>query len=49
MDTLQVKNQKACVWYKKEAAKQTWSVGTLQRKISSQYYYRMLQTQKKGL
>ena len=36
-------------WYEKEAAKQTWSVRTLQRNISSQYYYRMLKTQKKEL
>lgn len=27
-------------------AEQTWSVRTLQRNISSQYYYRMLKTQK---
>ena len=33
-------------WYEKEAAEQTWSVRTLQRNISSQYYYRMLKTQK---
>ena len=36
-------------WYEKEAAEQTWSVRTLQRNISSQYYYRMLKTQKKEL
>lgn len=36
-------------WYEKEVAEQTWSVRTLQRNISSQYYYRMLQTQKKEL
>ena len=28
---------------------QAWSVRTLQRNVSSQYYYRMLQTQKKDL
>ena len=33
----------------KEAIEQTWGVRTLQRNISSQYYYRMLQTQKKDL
>ena len=33
-------------WYEKEAAEQTWSVRTLQRNILSQYYYRMLKTQK---
>lgn len=36
-------------WYEREAASQTWSVRTLQRNISTQYYYRMLQTQKKEL
>lgn len=46
---LQVNDAKARAWYEKEAAEQTWSVRTLQRNISSQYYYRMLQTQKKEL
>lgn len=46
---LQVEDKKARDWYEKEAAEQTWSVRTLQRNISSQYYYRMLQTQKKEL
>ena len=43
---LQVKDSEARAWYEKEAAEQTWSVRTLQRNISSQYYYRMLKTQK---
>lgn len=43
---LQVEDEVARDWYAKEAAEQTWSVRTLQRNISSQYYYRMLQTQK---
>lgn len=46
---LQVNDAKARAWYEKEAAEQTWSVRTLQRNISSQYYYRMLQTQKQDL
>lgn len=46
---LQVTDKAARDWYEKEAAEQTWSVRTLQRNISSQYYYRMLQTQKKEL
>ena len=46
---LQVKDHDARAWYEKEAAEQTWSVRTLQRSISSQYYYRMLKTQKKEL
>ncbi|HBZ64255.1 MAG TPA: DUF1016 domain-containing protein [Lachnospiraceae bacterium] len=46
---LQVKDPEARDWYEKEAGEQTWSVRTLQRNISSQYYYRMLKTQKKEL
>lgn len=46
---LQVKDKKAREWYEKESVEQTWSVRTLQRNISSQYYYRMLRTQKKEL
>lgn len=42
---LQVKDKAARDWYEKESLEQTWSVRTLQRNISSQYYYRMLQTQ----
>ncbi len=43
---LQVHDNQARAWYEKEAAEQKWSVRTLQRNISSQYYYRMLQSQK---
>lgn len=43
---LQVDDSKAREWYEKEAATQGWSVRTLQRNVSSQYYYRMLKTQK---
>lgn len=46
---LQVNDKDARDWYAKEAAEQTWSVQTLQRNISSQYYYRMLQTQRHDL
>ena len=46
---LQVEDKAARDWYEKEALEQTWSVRTLQRNISSQYYYRMLKTQKKEL
>lgn len=46
---LQVKDLNARTWYEKEAAEQTWSVRTLQRNISSQYYYRVLQTQKREI
>ena len=44
---LQVDDENARSWYEKEAYEQTWSVRTLQRNISSQYYYRMLKTQDK--
>ncbi len=46
---LQVEDRAARTWYAKEAYAQTWSVRTLQRNISSQYYYRMLQTQRQDL
>jgi len=44
---LQVEDSAARSWYEKEAAEQTWNVRTLQRNISSQYYYRLLKTQNK--
>ncbi len=44
---LQVDDEDARKWYENEAYDQTWSVRTLQRNISSQYYYRMLMTQDK--
>ena len=44
---LQVQDSDARNWYMREAADQTWSVRTLQRNISSQYYFRLLQSQKK--
>ncbi len=36
-------------WYEQEAAEQNWSVRTLQRNISSQYYHRLLASQRKDL
>ncbi|WP_044143497.1 PDDEXK nuclease domain-containing protein [Succinimonas amylolytica] len=39
---LQVLDPNARAWYEKEAYEQTWSVRTLQRNISTQYYDRML-------
>lgn len=42
---IQVSDEKARDWYEKEAFEQTWSVKTLQRNISSQYYYRLLKSQ----
>ncbi|MCL2040618.1 MAG: PDDEXK nuclease domain-containing protein [Bacteroidales bacterium] len=46
---LQVKDPEARNWYMREAAEQTWSVRTLQRNISSQYYFRLLQSHNKEL
>lgn len=36
-------------WYEKEALKCAWSVRTLQRNIATQYYYRLVSSQSKGL
>ena len=44
---LQVNEKEARDWYEKEAIEQTWSVRTLQRNISSRYYYRLLKSQVK--
>ncbi len=46
---LQVNDGAARLWYEKEASKQSWSVRTLQRNVSTQYYYRILKSQKKDL
>ena len=46
---LQVLDKDARTWYMQEAISQTWSVRTLQRNISSQYYYRLLRSQHKDL
>ncbi|MDE6576965.1 MAG: PDDEXK nuclease domain-containing protein [Muribaculaceae bacterium] len=46
---LQELNDDARHWYEREAAEQNWSVRTLQRNISSQYYFRRLASQHKDL
>lgn len=46
---LQELNTDARKWYEREAAEQGWSVRTLQRNISSQYYFRRLASQHKEL
>lgn len=46
---IQELNTEAREWYEKEAAEQNWSVRTLQRNISSQYYFRLLASQRKDL
>ncbi|MGM9799729.1 MAG: DUF1016 N-terminal domain-containing protein [Muribaculaceae bacterium] len=42
-------NADAREWYVHEALTQNWSVRTLQRNISSQYFYRLLSSQQKEL
>lgn len=42
-------NKEAREWYEQEALLQNWSTRTLQRNISSQYYYRILASQRKDL
>ncbi len=42
-------NDDARRWYETEAAEQNWGVRTLQRNISSQYYHRLLASQRKDL
>lgn len=45
----QVEDKVARDWYANEAVNESWSVRTLQRNVSSQYYYRLMKTQKKEL
>ena len=42
-------NSDARKWYEREAGEQNWSVRMLQRNISSQYYFRLLASQRKDL
>lgn len=44
---IQVHDQKAREWYEKEALAEAWSVKTLQRNVSTQYFYRLLKSQNK--
>lgn len=46
---VRVEDSVAREWYEKEANEQGWSVRTLRRNIETQYYYRLLQSQKKEL
>ena len=39
---IKMDDSKSRTWYETEAYKNAWSVRTLQRNISTQYYYRML-------
>ena len=42
-----VEDEDARYWYMNEAAKEMWSTRTLDRNISTQYYYRLLQSPQK--
>lgn len=44
---LRVSDENARLWYMNEAANESWSVRTLDRNISTQYYYRLMQSPKK--
>ena len=44
---LQVSDPAARAWYEKEAYERTWSVRTLQRNINTQYYERILMSEKR--
>lgn len=44
---LQENDKEARDWYEQEAAREMWGTRTLQRNVSSQYYHRMLLSQKK--
>ena len=44
---LQENNKEARDWYEQEAAREMWGTRTLQRNVSSQFYYRLLQSQNK--
>ena len=46
---IQELNADARNWYEREAMQQNWGVRTLQRNVSSQYYYRIVASQRKGL
>ena len=46
-ELLTVNDEVARQWYLQEAAREMWSVRTLHRNISSQYYHRLLQSQAK--
>lgn len=44
---LRVSDEDARIWYMSEAAHENWNVRMLDRNISTQYYYRLLQSPKK--
>ena len=45
---LRVPDENARLWYMNEAANENWSVKTLDKNISAQYFYRLMQSPKKN-
>ena len=45
---IRVRDNTARMWYMQEASREQWDYRTLARNISSQYYYRMIQTPSEG-
>ena len=46
IELIRVENADARQWYEQEALREMWSSRTLHRNISSQYYFRLLQSQR---
>ncbi|MBR1469251.1 MAG: DUF1016 family protein [Prevotella sp.] len=46
-ELIRVENAEARIWYEQEALREMWSSRTLHRNISSQYYFRLLQSSNK--
>ena len=46
---LRVPDENARMWYMNEAANESWSVRTLDRNISTQYYYKFMQSPKEDI
>lgn len=46
-ELIRVENAEARKWYEREAVREVWSSRTLHRNISSQYYFRLLQSSDK--
>lgn len=45
---LRVPDENARLWYMNEASNEGWSSRTLDRNISTQYFYRLMQSPKKN-
>lgn len=45
---LRVSDENARLWYMNEASNEEWSSRTLDRNVSTQYFYRLMQSPKKN-